>query len=42
MNQYNLQLLAQKIKIVPINIIRENIELEILNTISATKFKAIS
>jgi len=34
MDQYNLQLLSQKIKIAPLNIIRENIELEILNIIA--------
>ena len=34
MDQYNLQLLAKKIKMAPLNIIRENIELEILNAIA--------
>jgi len=37
MDQYNLQLLTKKLKIAPLNIVRENIEIEILNAFSQSK-----
>lgn len=37
MDQYNIQLLSKKIKIAPINVIRENIEIEILSVLSQNK-----
>lgn len=37
MDQYNLQLLVKKLKIAPLNLVRENIELEILNAIAQSK-----
>ena len=37
MDQYNIQLLSKKIKIAPINVIRENIEIEILSILSQNK-----
>lgn len=37
MDQYNLQLLTKKLKIAPINIVRENVEIEILNAIAQSE-----
>jgi len=37
MDQYNLQLLTKKLKIAPINIFRENVEIEILNAIAQSE-----
>lgn len=37
MDQYNLKILTEKLKIAPINIVRENVEMEILNTLTQSE-----